>query len=164
MRPFFSILLIIGLLPSAESALAQLKYEDSSLPPAERAADLVSRMTLQEKAAQSVNSAPAIPRLGIPAYDYWSEGLHGVSHAGYATLFPQAIGMAATWDPTLHSGHWHCDFSRGAREIQRGHSRTYTFHLLWTDALVAQHQYRPRSALGKRAGDLWGGSIPYRDA
>ena len=101
MHPFFSILLIIGLLPSAESALAQLTYEDSSLPPAQRAADLVSRMTLEEKAAQSVNSAPAIPRLGIPAYDYWSEGLHGVSHAGYATLFPQAIGMAATWDPTL---------------------------------------------------------------
>jgi beta-glucosidase len=58
-------------------------------------------MTLQEKAAQSVNGAPAIPRLGVPAYDYWSEGLHGVARSGYATLFPQAIGMAATWDPAL---------------------------------------------------------------
>jgi beta-glucosidase len=93
----FSILLFAGLPPAS----AQLPYQDASRPPAERAADLVSRMTLEEKAAQSVNSAPAIPRLGIPAYDYWSEGLHGVARAGYATLFPQAIGMAATWDPAL---------------------------------------------------------------
>jgi len=66
-----------------------------------RVAALVSHMTLEEKAAQMQNHAPAIPRLGIPAYDYWNEGLHGVARAGYATLFPQAIGLAATWDPTL---------------------------------------------------------------
>ena len=101
MRAFFSALLIAGLLSSAESTPAQSTYQNSSLPPAERAADLVAHMTLQEKAAQSVNGAPAIPRLGVPAYDYWSEGVHGVSHAGDATLFPQAIGMAATWDPAL---------------------------------------------------------------
>jgi beta-glucosidase len=58
-------------------------------------------MTLDEKAQQLVNTAPAIPRLGIPAYDFWSEGLHGVARSGYATLFPQAIGMAATFDEPL---------------------------------------------------------------
>ena len=55
-------------------------------------------MTLAEKVGQMVNEAPAIPRLGIPAYDWWSEGLHGVGRAGIATVFPQAIGLAATFD------------------------------------------------------------------
>lgn len=76
-------------------------YLDPALAPGARAHDLVSHMTLEEKAAQSVNTAPAIPRLGVPAYDYWSEGLHGIARSGYATLFPQAIGMAATWDEPL---------------------------------------------------------------
>ncbi|HET7347034.1 MAG TPA: glycoside hydrolase family 3 N-terminal domain-containing protein, partial [Acidobacteriaceae bacterium] len=58
-------------------------------------------MTLDEKAAQMENHAAAIPRLGVPEYDYWSEGLHGIARSGYSTLFPQAIGLAATWDPTL---------------------------------------------------------------
>ena len=79
----------------------QPAYRNPKLDPAARAADLVSRMTLEEKAAQSVNTAPAIPRLGVPAYDYWSEGLHGIARSGYATLFPQAIGMAATFDAPL---------------------------------------------------------------
>ena len=63
--------------------------------------DLISRMTLEEKAAQLQDSAPAIPRLGLPAYTYWNEALHGVARAGEATVFPQAIGMAATWDKAL---------------------------------------------------------------
>jgi len=67
----------------------------------ERAAELVSRMTLEEKALQMQNSAPAIPRLGIPAYDWWNEALHGVARAGVATVFPQAIGLAAAWDTRL---------------------------------------------------------------
>jgi beta-glucosidase len=68
-----------------------------------RAAAVVAHMTLEEKVAQMQNRAPAIPRLGIPAYDYWNEGLHGIARSGYATVFPQAIGLAATWDqPLLH--------------------------------------------------------------
>jgi len=67
----------------------------------ERARDLVSRMTLKEKASQMVNNAKAIPRLGIPGYNWWSECLHGVARAGYATVFPQAIGMAATFNRDL---------------------------------------------------------------
>lgn len=67
----------------------------------ERAKDLVSRMTLEEKVSQMLHSSPAIERLGIPAYNWWSEGLHGVARAGTATMFPQAIGMAATFDEEL---------------------------------------------------------------
>lgn len=66
-----------------------------------RAAALVAQMTLEEKAAQMQNAAPAIERLGVPAYDWWNEGLHGVARAGQATVFPQAIGLAATFDVTL---------------------------------------------------------------
>jgi beta-glucosidase len=76
-------------------------YLDPSRPIAERVQDLLSRMTLQEKISQMRNAASAIPRLGIHAYDFWSEALHGVARNGRATVFPQAIGMAATWDPTL---------------------------------------------------------------
>jgi beta-glucosidase len=76
-------------------------YLNPSLPAAQRAHDLVSRMTLDEKATQLEDWAVAIPRLGIPDYQTWSEALHGVANSGYATVFPQAIGMAATWDPKL---------------------------------------------------------------
>ncbi|HVY24669.1 MAG TPA: glycoside hydrolase family 3 C-terminal domain-containing protein [Steroidobacteraceae bacterium] len=72
-----------------------------SLSVEQRAADIVAHMTLKEKAQQLGNDAPAIPRLGIPAYNWWSEGLHGVARAGIATVFPQAIGMAASWDTGL---------------------------------------------------------------
>jgi beta-glucosidase len=58
-------------------------------------------MTLEEKASEMRHAAPAIPRLDIPAYDWWSEGLHGIARSGCATVFPQAIGLAATWDPAL---------------------------------------------------------------
>ena len=76
-------------------------YLNTSLSPQERAHDLVGRMTLDEKAAQLEDYATAIPRLGIPDYQTWNEALHGVARAGYATVFPQAIGMAATWDPNI---------------------------------------------------------------
>ena len=76
-------------------------WKDPSQPLDARVNDLVRRMSLAEKVGQLSSAAPAIPRLGIPAYDYWSECLHGVARAGVATVFPQAIGMAATWDPPL---------------------------------------------------------------
>ncbi|RDS85278.1 glycoside hydrolase family 3 protein [Dyella psychrodurans] len=76
-------------------------YQDPNRSFEDRAADLVSRMTLEEKVSQMQNAAPAIPRLGIPAYDWWNEGLHGVARAGQATVFPQAIGLAATFDTQL---------------------------------------------------------------
>ncbi|SFC90452.1 glycoside hydrolase family 3 C-terminal domain-containing protein [Massilia yuzhufengensis] len=70
-------------------------------PAQQRAAKLVSQMTLEEKAAQIQHRAPAIARLGIPGFNYWNEGLHGVARAGEATVFPQVIGMAASWNPQL---------------------------------------------------------------
>ena len=76
-------------------------YLNPSLPAATRAHDLVSRMTLDEKASQLEDWAVAIPRLEVPDYQTWSEALHGVARSGYATVFPQAIGMAATWDPAI---------------------------------------------------------------
>jgi beta-glucosidase len=75
--------------------------EASPGTPDQRFDALIAQMTLEEKAAQLQDSAPAIPRLGIPAYTYWNEALHGVARAGEATVFPQAIGMAATWDKAL---------------------------------------------------------------
>ncbi len=76
-------------------------FQNPSLPTDERIKDLLSRMTLQEKISQMTYQSRAIPRLGIPAYDYWSEALHGVARNGLATVFPQAIGLGATWDPDL---------------------------------------------------------------
>jgi len=76
-------------------------YLDTKLPTDARVDDLVGRMTLEEKVSQMQNDAVAIPRLGIPAYNWWNEGLHGVARSGYATVFPQAIGLAATWDTAL---------------------------------------------------------------
>jgi beta-glucosidase len=84
-----------------DSAPAVLR--NPSLPPEIRARDLIAPMTLEEKAAQLGHIAPAIPRLGVPEYNWWNEGLHGVARAGIATVFPQAIGMAATWNvPLMH--------------------------------------------------------------
>ena len=80
-----------------------LPYLNPSLPTNERVDDLVGRMTLEEKASQLVNQARAIPRLQVPAYDWWSEALHGVANAGTATVFPEPIGLAATFDaPLIH--------------------------------------------------------------
>ena len=76
-------------------------YQNQSLPFETRAKDLVSRMTLEEKVQQMKDVAPAIDRLGVPAYNWWNEALHGVARSGLATVFPQAIGMAATWDDSL---------------------------------------------------------------
>lgn len=96
-----SLVLCSTLAAAAFAQTPSAPYLNPQLTPEARAHDLVSRMTLDEKAAQMVNTAPAIERLGVPAYDYWNEGLHGVARSGYSTLFPQAIGMAATWDAPL---------------------------------------------------------------
>ncbi len=76
-------------------------YLNPALPLGRRVDDLVSRMTLEEKVSQMQDVAPAIERLGIPEYNWWNEALHGVARSGLATSFPQAIGLAATWDDSL---------------------------------------------------------------
>jgi len=93
--------LLIACAASAQD-ISSSPYMDPKLSPQERAADLVHRMTLQEKASQLVNQSRAIPRLGVPAYDWWSEALHGVSVNG-TTEFPEPIGLASTFDaPRIH--------------------------------------------------------------
>ena len=97
-----SVALEIGSVQAQGQDAAKLPYMKVSLAPEERAADLVHRMTLEEKASQLVNQARAIPRLGVPAYDWWSEALHGVAANG-TTEFPEPIGLAATFDVPRHS-------------------------------------------------------------
>jgi beta-glucosidase len=79
----------------------EFPFQNPGLSVDDRVNDLVSRMTAEEKISQMMNTAPAIDRLGIPAYDWWNECLHGVGRAGLATVFPQAIGLGATWDEDL---------------------------------------------------------------
>lgn len=83
------------------AANAQPVYLDPKQSPEVRAADLVSKMTLDEKVSQMVHGAKAIPRLNIPAYNWWNEALHGVARNGTATVYPQPIGLAATFEPEL---------------------------------------------------------------
>jgi beta-glucosidase len=107
------------------------KYLDQSLGFEVRAKDLVSRMTLEEKVTQMLHKSPAVPRLGIPAYNWWNEALHGVARAGTATVFPQAIGMAATFDENLlyeiadvisteGRAKYHESVRQGDRDIYKG--------------------------------------------
>ncbi len=116
---------------SPQGTTGHLKFQDPRLSNEERVADLVSRLSLKEKVLQMQNDAPAIERLGIPAYNWWSECLHGVARNGIATVFPQAIGMAATWDPALinreadvisteaRAKYYECS-SKGKRGIYQG--------------------------------------------
>jgi beta-glucosidase len=102
MRKYASLAVVAALLLGGVSSLAaqdaeKPAYLDTSLSPEQRAADLVKRMTLEEKATQLVNQARAIPRLKVPAYDWWSESLHGVAVNG-TTEFPEPIGLASTFD------------------------------------------------------------------
>jgi beta-glucosidase len=105
----FLLLVAISWLPVRATAAADQPadtnkpplWKDPTQPMDLRVRDLVGRMTLEEKALQLCNDAPGIPRLGLPAYNYWNECLHGVARNGIATVFPQAIGMAASFDPAL---------------------------------------------------------------
>ena len=145
-----------------DSSNAAIPAWDPARAVDERVRDLVGRMTLAEKVGQMVNEAPAIPRLGIPAYDWWSEGLHGVGRAGIATVFPQAIGLAAAFDePFLRrvataisdeARAKHHDFVRRGK---RGRYQGLTYFSPNVNLL-------PRPALGARAGDLRRGSVPDR--
>ena len=107
-------------------------YMDTSLPPEQRAADLVSRMTLEEKATQLVNQARAIPRLNVPAYDWWSEALHGVAQGG-TTEFPEPIGLGATFDtPAIHQMAIAIGTEARIKHVQAVRQGLNTFMRAWT--------------------------------
>ena len=106
MKKIFSLILILSLstttfISIAQQSIYQFPFRNPALTLDERVNDLISRMTLQEKADQLLFTAPAIPHLGIPAYNWWNEALHGVARAGYATVFPQSITIANSWDESL---------------------------------------------------------------
>jgi len=106
------------------------RYRDPDVSANERAADLVRRLTVSEKIAQTMTAAPAIPRLGVPAYEWWNEALHGVARAGRATVFPQAIALAATFDEKLVkrvadviSDEARAKYNQSQARGERGHGR-----------------------------------------
>ena len=113
------------LVPLAVAQSEQPRYLDVTLPAQTRAADLVGRMTLEEKASQMVNQSRAIARLGVPAYDWWNEALHGVVTDGI-TEFPEPVGLAATFDPAVLHQMSHAIGIEGrikhARAVKEGHS------------------------------------------
>ena len=128
-------------------------YLDPSLPPEQRAADLVHRMTLEEKASQLVNQARAIPRLNIPAYDWWSESLHGVAVNG-TTEFPEPIGLGATFDTDAIHQMAIAISTEGPHQARTGPPCRPQQHLRGARFLGAQHQHFSRSALGPRPGNI----------
>lgn len=100
-KTFCLILLNAAMVCFAQAQSYQYPFQNPSLSFEQRANDLVSRLTLKEKILMMQSEAKSVPRLGIPAYDWWNECLHGVARDGIATVFPQAIGMAAMWDTPL---------------------------------------------------------------
>ena len=100
MKPLYFPLALISICSVSLFGQTTAPYQNPSLLPEQRAADLVGRMTLEEKVLQMQNVAPAIPRLGIPIYNWWNEALHGVA-TGRATVFPEPIALGSTWDPEL---------------------------------------------------------------
>ena len=144
-------------------AQASQMYLDPSQPIDKRVDDLVSRMTLEEKITQMVNTSPAIPRLGVPAYDWWSEGLHGIARSGYATMFPQAIGAWLRRGTPNWSAGISDTISTEARAkyndaIRQDIHSIYYGLTIWSPNI----NIFPRSALGTRAGDLRRRSVPHQ--
>lgn len=126
--------LLLTVTVRAQPTPAARPWLDPDRPVAERAAALVGAMTLEEKVAQMMDQAPAIDRLGVPAYGWWNEALHGVARAGVATVFPQAIGLAATFDEplmqrvaTIVSDEARAKHHEFVRQGQRGRYQGLTF-------------------------------------
>lgn len=150
----------------ARAALLVLLLAASAMVAAQdatpRAAALVAKMTLAEKVAQLQNDAPAIPRLGVPAYDWWNEGLHGHARDGFATVFPQAIGLAATWDAPLLQQVGHVVGTEARASFNRtgaghGHAR-YQGLTIWSPNINIDRD--PRWGRGQ---ETWG-EDPYLTA
>ncbi len=132
MKPLLLISLIFSTLTFSQTQTMPFQNPDRPLPA--RVNDLLQRLTLEEKISQMRHAAPAIARLGIPAYNWWNEALHGVARAGVATVFPQAIGLGATWDEALMqrvaaviSDEGRAKYHEYLRQGQRGQYQGITF-------------------------------------
>ena len=101
MKKINYLVVIVNLITITTFAQQDFSFKNPNLPIEQRVNDLVSRMTVDEKISQLMDSSPAIERLGIPEYNWWNESLHGVARAGYATVFPQSISIASSWDRQL---------------------------------------------------------------
>ena len=127
---------LVGLLGCENETSYEFPFQNPDLPLEVRVDDLVGRMTLEEKVLQMVSEAPAIERLGIPEYNWWSEALHGIARAGRATVFPQAIGLGATWDEDhmLEVATAISDESRAKHHnfVSRGKRNLYQGLTLWS--------------------------------
>jgi len=130
-------LCLLGLLVASTHRKYQFDFQNASLPIDTRVDDLVARLTLEEKVSQMLNKAPAIDRLGIPAYNWWNECLHGVARTSFkVTVYPQAIGMAATFDK--NSLHTMADYTAeegraiNNESIKKGNRDIYLGLTYWT--------------------------------
>jgi beta-glucosidase len=131
------VILLVLFLASADPSTARAEsfpFQNPNLPIPKRVDDLVSRMTLQEKVSQMEDGAPAIPRLGLPAYEWWSEGLHGLWTTP-ATVFPEPVGLASTFDLGMETQvadaisdegrAWYNRALKGARDPAHAHGLTF---------------------------------------
>jgi len=135
---FLLVVMLSAVMNAQETKIdkSELDFYNTDLSMDERIDDLISRLTLEEKAQQMLNASPAIDRLGIPAYDWWNEALHGLGRSGVATVFPQAIGMGATFDDdlilkvaTAVSDEARANFNNA---IKHGYHRKYGGLTFWT--------------------------------
>jgi len=134
-----SLAFLLTCVPVVPAQSSPAPYLDPALPMEQRVDDLVSRMTVEEKASQVVNHAAAIPRLQLPEYDWWSEALHGVARNGVATVFPEPIGLAATFDTPLVFDMATVIGVEGRakhhEEVRRGHFNIYQGLTFWSPNL-----------------------------
>ena len=143
-------------------ASADLPFRNPALPVEQRIDDLVGRLTLDEKVSLMVERAAPVERLGIPKFPWWNEALHGVARAGRATVFPQAIALASTWDGDLVLRVATAISDEAPRDEQHVGEARQAQPLPGARVLVAEHQHLPRPALGPRPGDLRRGPVPHR--
>lgn len=121
---------------SAQESVADMPFMNPDLPIEKRVEDVLSRLTPEEKVGLMMNSAIGVERLGIPSYNWWNEALHGVARAGLATVFPQAIGMAAAFDEAEHLKTYTVISNEGRakyhHQLEEGEMRQYYGLTYWT--------------------------------
>ena len=150
-------ILLTGVLSALSCSFvhAQELYKNENAPVHERVMDLISRLTVEEKISLLRATSPGIPRLGIDKYYHGNEALHGVVRPGRFTVFPQAIGLAATWNPELQKrvATVISDRAGSGKRTERTIQRC-------ADFLVAYREHGTRPALGTNPGNVWRRPFP----